>query len=337
MRLRILTLSTALVISGGVAAPEEAKAWGEFGHLTVCDLAYRNFTPTTRQALRQLFGTGIVINAHGETRRYTSFNVGCLEEDERPRRNPADHFINVSRSLTAIESETCPLSVSTGEPLRCILQGIQRDLGILGDVSRSRQDRVVALLALGHWVGDIHQPLHVSYRDDTGGNAIKVSFSGRCGVGTTGRPYRPGSFHAVWDNCLLENGIFQRVRQRADFRPTWSRRTITYRAVDTLNANTTQAERQQWVRTAPWQWAAESYEIARRPDVQYCVLSGGTCRYSADLATLPQGGEERTVRVDAAYLDMFKDIAGERVRRAGIRLAHLVNEALDPAYSGPTG
>ena len=41
-------------------------------------------------------------------------------------------------------------------------------------------------------------------------------------------------------------------------------------------------------------------------------------------------------RLDAAYLNAFKDVAGERVRRAGVRLAHLVNEALDPAYSQPT-
>lgn len=45
---------------------------------------------------------------------------------------------------------------------------------------------------------------------------------------------------------------------------------------------------------------------------------------------------EKKVRVDAAYLNMFKDTAGERVGRAGIRLAHLVNDALDPAYEGPT-
>lgn len=337
MRIRFLLMTAGLVAGTGAVAPEEARAWGEFGHLTVCDLAYRNFTPATRQTLRGLFRGGIVITAHGETRRYTSFNVGCLEEDERPRRNPREHFINVSRSLTAIENDVCPLSESTGQPLRCILSGIRRDHGILGDASRSDHDRVVALFALGHWIGDLHQPLHISYADDTGGNAISVSFQGRCGIGTTGRPYRPGSFHAVWDNCLLENGIFERVRQRADFRPTWSRRTITYRAVDTLDANTTQAERRLWTSTAPWQWAAESYEIARRPEIQYCVLASGVCRYSSELETLPEGGTERRVRVDAAYLNRFKDIAGERVRRAGIRLAHLVNEALDPAYEGPAG
>ena len=232
----LLMLLAVMLTVTGIAAPKEAKAWGEFGHLTVCDFAYRNFTPATREAIGELFAGGVTITRGN---------------DERPRENPKDHFINVARSLPAIASEICPLSETTGQPLKCILSGIRRDVGILGDASRSRRDRASALLALGHWIGDIHQPLHVSYQDDVGGNAIKVSFSGRCGTGSTGNPYRPGSFHAVWDNCLLENGIFQRVRERADFKPTWSRRTITYRAVDTLDANTTLAEKRQFVSTAP--------------------------------------------------------------------------------------
>ena len=335
MRGLFLPLVSTALATTGIAMPQEARAWGEFGHLTVCDLAYRNFTPTTRQAVSDLFAGGVTINANGETRTYTSFNVGCLEEDERPRKNPKDHFINVARSLSEISNDICPLSETTGQPLKGILSGIRRDLKILGDNSRSRQDRVVALLALGHWIGDIHQPLHISYEDDVGGNSIEVSFSGKCGTGSTGNPYRPGSFHAVWDNCLLENGIFQRVRERADFKSSWSRRTITYRAVDTLDANTSLDEKRQFVATAPWQWAAESYEIARRPNVQYCTIVDSECRYSNEFASLPSGGQPKKVRVDAVYLNEFKNVAGERVRRAGIRLAHLVNDALDSGYTKP--
>lgn len=336
MRLGLAFLALVLGI-GAMFKPESAHAWGEFGHLTVCDFAYRKFTPTTRERLKELFNapSGITVATEGDTRRYTSFNVGCLEEDERPRKHPADHFINVDRALPAITSELCPLSETSGQPLKCILSGIRRDLAILKDTNRSRQERVIALMAIGHWVGDIHQPLHVSYKDDVGGNSIGVSFQGKCGIGATGNPYRPGSLHAVWDNCLLENGIFQRVRERADYKPNWSRRTITYRAVDTLVANTTVAEQRDFVGTEPWQWAAESYVLARQPSAQYCVVGAGGCQYTATMVTLPQGGQEKGVRVDAAYLAAHKDIAGERVKRAGIRLAHLVNLSLDPVYGAP--
>lgn len=336
MRSLAMIPALALVLSVEVVAPPPARAWGELGHLTVCDLAYRNFTPTTREALKVLFNAphGITVNEDGRPRHYTSFNVGCLEEDERPRAHPSDHFINVPRNTVALTGPNCPVSPSSGQPVKCILSGIERDRAILKDTARSRQDRVISLMAIGHWVGDIHQPLHISFKDDTGGNGIGVRFRGKCGIGSSGNPYRPGSFHAVWDNCLLENGIFQRVRERSDYRPSWSRRTITYRAVDTLNANTSATERKQWTQSEPWQWAAESYAITKQSSVQYCVMVGASCQYSSTVPFLAEGVAEKKVEIDAAYLNQFKDVAGERVRKAGIRLAHIVNSTLDPAYSG---
>lgn len=311
-------------------APGEAQAWGRNGHLVVCDLAYRNFTPATRQAVIELLqsrqGGTTVRGRDGMPRRhYTAFNIGCLEEDETPRRHPADHFINLPRSTVAITGNACPAGAA------CVLSGIERDLAILADRTKPREDRVFALMALGHWIGDIHQPLHVSFADDRGGNSLDVTMSGRCGTA----PYRPANLHAVWDNCLLEAGLFQRVRQRADFSPNWGRNTITYRAVDTLQANTGLEEERRIVAGEPWQWAQESYAIALEPDVRYCLAGEGGCRYSAAALTLEQGAQRRRVTVDQAYRQRFAPVAQERVRLAGFRLAHLVNRALDPAYDQP--
>jgi hypothetical protein len=44
--------------------PETATAWGRFGHLVVCDLAYRNLTDPSKEALKKLFnmtGGGITV------------------------------------------------------------------------------------------------------------------------------------------------------------------------------------------------------------------------------------------------------------------------------------
>jgi len=342
MRLGLGIMSVAAVAISFVAPPQEAKAWGELGHLTVCDLAYRNFTPQTRVALDTLFqpragGVHIPTSGDQEGRVYTSFNVGCLEEDERPRKHPKDHFINVDRWVQAITDGTCPLSPTTGQPGKCIFEGIERDLRILKDATKSRQERVIALMAIGHWVGDIHQPLHISYEDDAGGNGIDVQFKGQCGPSrTSSKPYRPGNLHAVWDNCLLQNGIFQRVRERQDFKASWGWRTITYRAVDTLKANTSLAQERSYVASEPWQWAAESYAITRDPGVQYCVMVGTRCQYSATQPILHDGDAARKAVVGADYLKAYKDIAGERVAKAGFRLAHLINLALDPNYTQPT-
>jgi len=42
------------------------------------------------------------------------------------------------------------------------------DLEVLR-TSNDDQAKLVSLKFLGHWVGDIHQPLHVSFADDRGG------------------------------------------------------------------------------------------------------------------------------------------------------------------------
>lgn len=243
-----------------------------------------------------------------------------------PRAHPDDHFINVARSVAAISGSDCPAGAE------CILSGIQRDRDILKDRTKSREDRVFALMAIGHWIGDIHQPLHVSFADDRGGNAIHVTVAGRCGTSR----YRPDNLHAVWDNCLLESGLFERVRQRADGRnQNWGPRTITYRAVDSLQANTGVIEERRIVTGEPWQWAQESFAITVTPEVRYCVMADGECRYSSASAELVSGMSKRQEAIDQAYLRRFAPVAQERVRLAGFRLAHLVNLALDPAYTQP--
>ena len=338
----MLRILGAILLSTIAFLPTPALAWGEFGHLTVCDLAYRNLTEPSKAALKVLFnkeggGIDVPAGANSEARHYTSFNVGCLEEDTRPKKHPKDHFINVDRSLGAITDGTCPLSPSSGQPLQCIFEGIERDVSILRDTSKSRLQRVIALMAIGHWVGDLHQPLHISYADDVGGNNISLSFSGKCGTSASGRAYRPDNLHSVWDNCLLENGLFQKVRSRDNFNPNWSRRTITYRAVDTLLANTTLAQEKMIVAGQPWQWAAESFAIARQPMVEYCALSGDVCQFTVTQRNWTETGTPRKVTVGLAYFDRFKGVAEDRVRYAGYRLAHLLNQALDPGYTTPIG
>lgn len=319
--------------SFAISFPEPARAWGKFGHLTICELAYRNLTPASRAAVGQILQSnsgGITVPGHGQTpaQHYTAFNRGCLEEDELPRRNPDDHFINLPRSQLAITDGECPANVAQG---RCILGGIRRDLEILRDPSKPRMERAFALFEIGHFVGDLHQPLHVSFADDKGGNGIDARVSGGCGK----FGYRAENLHGVWDNCILHSGTFGRVYQRADYKSTWSRFTVTYRAADTLQANTSLAEESQIVAGEPWQWAEESYRIARDPAVRYCVLVAPSCNYSLTAVTKRSNMPRRSEQLDQAYLRQYDRVVEDRVRYAGLRLAHLLNQVLDPAYSGP--
>jgi hypothetical protein len=81
-----------------------------------------------------------------------------------------------------------------------VVTAIEADGAVLSQTSASAMDRLAALKFLGHWVGDGHQPLHVSCKDDRGGNTMVEQ--GPCG----------DDRHAVWDTCISERKLGRDIR-----------------------------------------------------------------------------------------------------------------------------
>ena len=150
--------------------------------------------------------------------------------------------------------------------------------------------KLEGLKFLGHWVGDVHQPLHVSFQDDRGGNNITVT--GEC----------QGKFHAAWDSCLVVKAVGTDV---AD-------------AATDLMKSITPAKIEKWTHSDPVDWANESFAIAERPVTKYCVHQGASCE-------LPSPAK---VKIDAAYVEANVPIVREQLQKAGVRLAHLLDAAL---------
>ena len=98
--------------------------------------------------------------------------------------------------------------------------------------------RLKALKFLGHWVGDVHQPLHVSFEDDRGGNLIEVE--GLCGSG------QHANLHGAWDTCLLEQTLGRDVSAIAS----------------RLIAEVTPERKAEWTASGPAAWAEESFQVA---------------------------------------------------------------------------
>nr|WP_130212388.1 S1/P1 nuclease [Bradyrhizobium genosp. SA-3] len=168
----------AILFIGMIALTDRAFAWGDEGHQIVCEIAYRLATVDTRAAIRKLVRND---------QEYDTFSEACIYPDHPHRRAP-EHFVNLPRTAHELPPEGCP-----GEN-PCVLSAIENDSTILGSKGKPA-DRLIALKFLGHWVGDIHQPLHVSFADDKGGNGIDVS--GLCS----------GVLHATWDTCLVMKAV----------------------------------------------------------------------------------------------------------------------------------
>ena len=152
----------AIVLSLGM--PSDCRAWGDEGHKVVCEIAMRLVQPTTRAEIQKLISNDD---------RFGSFSDACTWPDH-PRQRASEHFLNLPRDSDGLHSESCPGASA------CVVTAIKKDFEVLSSNNASQAEKLASLKFLGHWVGDIHQPLHVSFEDDRGGNSISVT--GICGT-----------------------------------------------------------------------------------------------------------------------------------------------------------
>ena len=74
----------------------------------------------------------------------------------------------------------------------CIVTALADVIETVVDIEAPKSKRTDALKFLIHLMGDIHQPLHVGFRYDSGGNAIKLDFP------------RNMDLHFIWDTWLVD-------------------------------------------------------------------------------------------------------------------------------------
>jgi hypothetical protein len=138
------------------------------------------------------------------------------------------------------------------------------------------------------WVGATHQPLHVSFGDDRGGNNILVN--GQCA----------GNLHATWDNCLVLYAVGPDASDAA---------------TDLLSIISPEA-RTRWAASEPRDWANESFAVSEAVKTGYCVMHGPSC--DAGVGSVPIGAD---------YLDANEPVLKEQLQKAGVRLARILDTA----------
>ena len=267
--------------------PVTAFGWGAVGHHAICQVAYEELNPGVRAEVDRL----IALDSN-----YEDFATSCTFADWPERQRPIEHYMNVPRNTRSIATLDCPLADD------CVLTAIGKDLTVVRDRTRSDVDRLLALKLLGHWVGDIHQPMHVGFRDDQGANWVP-------NVGACER-----NLHATWDSCIIETLLGK------DFRVIAER----------LHDDITRSEREDWSHDVPIEWANESYRIAISPATRYCVDKQDACWYEDDNFLLSPGETQRTMTIRRSYLKRHQKTVEQRLKQAGVRLGYILNRALSP-------
>lgn len=271
-----------------VLLPSVVFAWGETGHRVVCQIAYDEMLPDARLELDRLLALDP---------DFDSFADSCLFADSPERIRWQDHFINFPRATRAVSTAECPMAET------CAFAAIHSDFLVLMDSQASDLEKLLALKLLGHWVGDVHQPMHVSFQDDRGANSNHVD------------PYdEDASLHGVWDYSIITHSLGDNYREIA---------------VD-LGGSISASQRTAWKYDSPIEWVNESFQITISPAARYCVRKQGACWYSSDNMMLDQGEEWRNLTIAENYLQLHAPVVELRLQQAGIRLAQLLNMSLTP-------
>jgi len=204
----------------------DSLPWSQDGHRIVCAIAWRNMTAETQAAVQELL-------ASDDSLRFHQFEQACLWADEVRRSDPkydrftTAHYIHLSRGDASVDpNEQCLVSL-------CVVQAIEEQRAILSDSTQSKRARLEALKWVSHFVGDVHQPMHVGYGDDLNGNSIDIILSGE-----------PTNLHALWDYALIAKTGLQWER--------YARR---------LGRNISRVDRRLWMGQTVNQWANESFSI----------------------------------------------------------------------------
>ena len=163
-------------------APSSVLAWGANGHRVVGRIAANHLTAEAAVAVTSLLGV--------EGLDQAATWADDIRNDpnwQPPLKNPSPwHYISID------DEET--LETTARDPNGDVLEAIGRFSAVLRDPQATRPAKQEALRFVVHFVGDVHQPLHVGRRADRGGNTVEVTLFGEA-----------TNLHSVWDSGLIES------------------------------------------------------------------------------------------------------------------------------------
>ena len=222
---------SALLVSVAVflARPIQALAWGYDAHRVIAEIAEQFLAPQTARQVHELLAIENVT---------TLADVSTWADEirlPRPETGPW-HYVNI------------PITLSSGEPAAydaardcpqgaCVVAKIEQFEHALNDQEVPERQRLEALKYIVHFVGDVHQPLHVSDNHDRGGNDVPVIFMGL-----------PTNLHAVWDSRIVAPAA------------KGNERAYALQLVQSISDE----QHQRWSEGSLISWVDEGHEIAAR-------------------------------------------------------------------------
>lgn len=225
LMIRIKLLFCLLLIAA------EGFGWGSTGHRAVGQIAEENLSKKARKKVLSLL--------EGNSLAEVSNWMDNIKSDDAYDHTHDWHWVTIP--------DNTAYAATTLNPDGDLIGKIKEINAALKSGNLDRKTEVEYLKYLIHLVGDIHQPLHVGYGDDAGGNKISVKWFGK-----------PTNLHKVWDSEMIDS-------KKLSF-------TELVRFIDKTDKHTIA----EWQQTTVEDWADES--IALRPQV-YALPDEYNLRY----------------------------------------------------------
>jgi len=150
--------------------------WNATGHRTVGKIAESYLKSSTKRKINKLL--------KGQSLAFASTYADEIKSDKRYNDFYTWHYVNMPLNSNYEDSEKSP----NGD----LATGIAYCKKIIKDENSSEADKAFYLKMLIHFIGDLHQPMHVGLASDKGGNDFKLQWF-----------YRDSNLHRVWDTEMI--------------------------------------------------------------------------------------------------------------------------------------
>ncbi|KAF3976455.1 hypothetical protein CMV_000366 [Castanea mollissima] len=169
--------------------------WGKEGHYAICKIAEGYLTEDAIAAVKELLPE----TAGGNLAAVCSWSDE-IRHNFRWRWSSALHYIDTPDFECNYEyCRDC--HDSAGHKNRCVTGAIYNYTMQLASAYQNTNLKLhynltEALMFLSHFMGDVHQPLHVGFTGDEGGNTIVVRWF-----------RRKSNLHHVWDDMIIDSAL----------------------------------------------------------------------------------------------------------------------------------
>ena len=155
------------------------SAYDAVGHRIVADIAYHNLTGKARAQVDNVLGKHGII--------YEATWADEVKSDKKYAYSYQWHYQNLSDHMKPTDFEKLLANPKAeGEHLFYALDSLTTQL------KKDKKDPE-ALKFLVHFVGDLHQPMHLGRLEDLGGNKVEIKWFGKT-----------INIHSLWDSYLIE-------------------------------------------------------------------------------------------------------------------------------------